>query len=155
MALSSLPVADVVAAAAEPAQALARHCGVALTLAGDSSGEQCLCDRTLAKQAVLSSLGTVLGRRPRFVTLASGGTHREPRVEIGIGPALPAAEVEAMVREMSEPQALMQAQGGALAVSYDGRARASRCGFRSAPRRWPLCWSWMTTRGCCGSTSAT
>ena len=133
MALSRLPVAEVVAAAAEPAQALARHCGVALLLAGAPAGERCLCDKTLAKQAVLSSLATVLARRPRFVTLAKAARAASPRRDRGC-PALPAGELELLAHEMPEPQALMQAQGAPSPSPATSRPRtAVRLAFRPAP----------------------
>jgi len=130
IALVSLPIADIIAAAAEPAHALARHCGVALFLAPPSA-ERCLCDRTLAKQALLSCLTALLERRPRFVSLATPGLQREPRIDIDVTPPLVGPDLEAVTHALSEPQALMQAQGGSLTIARD-EGTTVRLAFRPA-----------------------
>ncbi|MHB0876503.1 MAG: response regulator [Anaerolineae bacterium] len=134
VALVSQPLADLLAAATEPAQALARHCGVVLALAPGCGGEPCLCDRTLAKQALLSSLGAVLQRHPRYVTIATLSAPREAHVELRISPAVPAEEQDGLASALAEPKALMQAQGGTLTLvrGERGAGTAVRLSFRPA-----------------------
>ena len=130
--LTSLPVAEILVAARDPAMALALHYGVGLCMHSGENDTRCLCDRTLAKQALLSCLSAILSRRPQYLTLTVTTAQRLPCIEMIVTPPFPGESVDSLTRELLEPQALVSAQGGGIKTLIDenGLGTGVRLSFR-------------------------
>ena len=115
--LSSLSLAEVAAAARQPAEALARHYGVVLHIALEDESPRCLCDRALSKQALISCLDALMALRPRCLTVTPRVMQRRPCIQLSPAPPLTAEARERLESSLIEPRTLTSAQGGEIELS--------------------------------------
>jgi len=135
--LQALALADVVAAARTPAEALARRYGVTFSVTGLTDDVRCLCDRTLAKQTVISCLGVLLSKRPRFLELLVTRDRRIPSLDLRLTPPLPSAEADALHQELGTCRSLMAAQGSSVRAQTNEAALCSGLNLLFRPERGP------------------
>jgi len=139
--LVSLPLAELVASVRSAARALAGGCGTALNLAGDSgatgtqtagAGARCLCDRTLARQALLATIGAFAHFRPRYIDIRVTESPGHPGLEISALPPVELGGDEESRQELHKARAFMAAQGGILRLrqAQDGHCLSACLLFR-------------------------
>jgi len=116
----ALALSELVASAEAPGRALARRYGVTFAAQYAQGEGRCICDRTLAKQALLSCLSALLSSRPRVVQVAVASHHRSPCVEVSVTPPQNGSGIETLGKELGACRTLLSAQGGSLQVLEDG-----------------------------------
>lgn len=114
--LEGLPLATLVASVEAEARALAAHYGVGLSVTPVPAGLVGLGDRTLARQALLSGVSALVGRRPRFLEVAPDLGLRLPSLLLSVSPPISGPACRELRREMATGEALMAAQKGSVAL---------------------------------------
>ena len=123
--LVSLPLADLVASVLSAARALAAGYGTALSadsavgVHGPSGShacgkDSCLCDRTLARQALLASVSAQACRRPQYVHMSVATSGSRAGLEITASPPVKLTGDEQAQQELAKARAFMAVQGGNL-----------------------------------------
>ena len=83
-----------------------------------ASGVRCLCDRTLARQALLASLGALVCCRPGQITVtvvpARGHAHPGPALRLSTAAPVDLSAGERALPELERARAFMAAQEGEL-----------------------------------------
>ncbi|MHB0875631.1 MAG: response regulator [Anaerolineae bacterium] len=144
--LASQSLEELVTSLRSAARALAAEYGAVLNLVTTASasaredGGRCLCDRTLARQAILATIGALACGRPGYITLATAPAQGEARPRPGLHiEAMPPVRVQADERgrlELERARSFMAAQGGSLQLSEaeEGVCRGVSLLFRSEGR---------------------
>lgn len=112
---SSVSLLELLETTGAAGTTLARHHGASLIISpGPAKRIRCLCDLTLARQAVLLALSALLAHRPQHVCLTAAGSKQEPRVLVSILPPLPSEAADSLEMDLAEARVLMAAQGGTI-----------------------------------------
>ncbi|MGQ9553976.1 MAG: response regulator [Anaerolineae bacterium] len=142
--LACLPLSELLSSIREPARLLATGYGAELDFVLEEDGGFCLCDRTLARQAILSCIGALVSGQPRHLEVRQASSRRQPGVLIEVRPSLPMQDAAKQASPIGEAQegkldacrALMAAQGGdvRLLAEAPGLCRGVLLCFRSESR---------------------
>ncbi|MHB0874709.1 MAG: ATP-binding response regulator [Anaerolineae bacterium] len=127
---ASLSLAKLAESARLPAEALAEKAGVALAINLPGEGASCLCDPTLAKQALLSCLSALFDQQPRYVCLSAAVNQRLPSLMLRITPPLSPDQLADLRHGLATCDTLMSVQGGHMQVLLDEAGSCLGVGLR-------------------------
>ena len=132
--MENVPLSELLLATQGSAQALARHKGAGLLLLPAKAELSCLCDRVLAKQALLSCLSSLLARQPSHIVMEAVALRRLPTIRISVTPPLPAPAADEVLKELRSSETLLAVQGGKVHLLRDesGQVTGVLLEFRSA-----------------------
>ncbi|MGI6208626.1 MAG: response regulator [Anaerolineae bacterium] len=132
--LDDTPLSQLLTEVRGPAEALARRLGVGFHLNLPAQTVSCLCDRTLAKQTVISCLSALAARRPHAVQLEAEPHPRTPSLRLLAIPPLSGADAQDLETALVTCRSLMLAQGGQVRVTQDARGSCTgvTLSFRAA-----------------------
>jgi CheY-like chemotaxis protein len=125
---------ELLQAVERPIRALAHGHNCGIVFAPAPQDLFCLCDRTLAKQALLSCLNSLVAQHPRYIEVAAVALHGAPVVLMKVSPALSADLLPALDRELETCRALVASQGGHVRIvaGESGSCAGVAMLFRSA-----------------------
>jgi len=116
--LEPVPLAELVASLRSAAESLAHEYSAALSI-GATGSTTPLCDRTFAKQAVLSCLSALLEQRPRYLEIADSSAAGAAGLRLTVTPPLSEAQAEDLALTLAPARSLMSAQGGRVSLLCD------------------------------------
>ncbi|MHB0874441.1 MAG: response regulator transcription factor [Anaerolineae bacterium] len=133
--LDTVPMSQLLDSVRAPAEALAGRHAVPLALLPVGDDARCACDRTLARQALLSCLSCILAKHPHSLQVAALGRAAAPSIQVSISPPLTGTDGDDVIAGVATCRTLMAAQGGAVHLVADDSGRLMAVHLLFRPRR--------------------